>query len=44
MDYPTEEMFMEAVERVVRDNLEYVPPFESHGSLYLRPLCFGSGK
>lgn len=38
-----EEMFVEAVKRVVADNAEYVPPFGTGGSLYIRPLLFGSG-
>ena len=38
-----EEMFMNAVRRIVRENLEYVPPYGSGGSLYIRPLLFGSG-
>jgi branched-chain amino acid aminotransferase len=28
---------------VVRDNIEYVPPYGSGGALYIRPLLFGSG-
>lgn len=43
MAYPPEEMFLEACERVIKDNVEYVPPYTSGGSLYLRPLCFGHG-
>ncbi|CAL6081863.1 Branched-chain_amino acid aminotransferase [Hexamita inflata] len=43
MDFPSEELFMTAVERVVRDNEDYVPPYVSGGSLYLRPICFGHG-
>jgi branched-chain amino acid aminotransferase len=38
-----EDMFVEAVKRVVADNAEYVPPFGTGGSLYIRPLLFGSG-
>ena len=38
-----QEMFLEAVTTVVRDNLDYVPPYESGGSLYLRPLHIGTG-
>ncbi|MDD3886372.1 MAG: branched-chain amino acid aminotransferase [Victivallaceae bacterium] len=33
--------FVEAVKTVVRDNQEYIPPFESGGSLYIRPVMFG---
>ncbi|KAI8991823.1 branched-chain amino acid aminotransferase [Mycotypha africana] len=38
-----EELFVEAVRRCVEANLEYVPPKETGGSLYIRPLLFGSG-
>ncbi|KAF7732731.1 hypothetical protein EC973_000002 [Apophysomyces ossiformis] len=37
------DLFLEAVKRTVEINLEFVPPLESGGSLYLRPLLFGSG-
>lgn len=39
---PTE-TFVAACNTVVRDNIEYVPPYGSNGALYLRPLLFGSG-
>ncbi|MEG2414844.1 MAG: branched-chain amino acid aminotransferase, partial [Kiritimatiellia bacterium] len=39
---PTE-MFNAALDRVVKDNLEYVPPYGMGASLYVRPLLFGSG-
>ncbi|CDS09795.1 hypothetical protein LRAMOSA02472 [Lichtheimia ramosa] len=38
-----EELFMEAIHKVVSKNVDYVPPAETGGSLYLRPLIFGSG-
>jgi len=38
-----EELFMEAVARVVKANPGYVPPYGTGGSLYVRPLLFGSG-
>ena len=38
-----EEIFIDAVKRVVEDNIDYVPPYGSGGSLYLRPLLIGSG-
>ena len=31
------------VSRVVKANLEFVPPYGTGGSLYVRPLLFGSG-
>ena len=37
------ELFLEAVNLVVKDNIEYVPPYGSGGALYIRPLLFGSG-
>lgn len=41
-----EEIFLEGVRMCVAANLEFVPPYGSHGSsgsMYLRPLYFGSG-
>lgn len=38
-----EEMFLDAVRRVVRDNIDYIPPYGSGGSLYIRPLHVGTG-
>jgi branched-chain amino acid aminotransferase len=38
-----EDMFIDAVSRVVKANLDYVPPYGTGGSLYIRPLLFGSG-
>lgn len=37
-----EEKFVEAVEKVVEANLDYVPPYGSGATLYLRPYMFGS--
>ena len=33
-----EEMFVEAVDRVIRANEDFVPPYGTGGSLYVRPL------
>ncbi len=38
-----EEIFIEAIRRVIADNIEYVPPYGTGGSLYVRPLHIGSG-
>ena len=43
MQYPPHDLFLEAVNEAVRDNVEYVPPYGSGGALYIRPLLFGSG-
>jgi branched-chain amino acid aminotransferase len=36
------EMFIDAIEQVVKDNIDYVPP-RGKGSLYLRPVIWGTG-
>jgi branched-chain amino acid aminotransferase len=38
-----EELFHEAITRVVRLNKKFVPPYGQGASLYIRPLLFGSG-
>ncbi|RUS17571.1 branched-chain amino acid aminotransferase [Endogone sp. FLAS-F59071] len=37
------DLFIEAVRRAVVGNLEFVPPYGSGGSLYIRPLLVGNG-
>ena len=37
-----EKKFLDAVVRVVQDNIDYVPPREK-GSLYIRPVIWGTG-
>jgi len=37
------DLFIKAVNEVVKDNVAYVPPYGSGGALYIRPLLFGSG-
>lgn len=39
---PTD-MFVDAVKQVVRANEEYVPPYGTEGTLYIRPLLLGVG-
>lgn len=39
-----EEMFIDAVKKVVKANAKFVPPYGTGASLYIRPLLFGSGK
>jgi branched-chain amino acid aminotransferase len=34
--------FIDAVRHVVADNIDYVPPFGTGGSLYIRPVMFGT--
>ncbi len=38
-----EKLFLEAVCRVVRANIDFVPPYGSGGSMYIRPVLIGSG-
>ncbi|MEG2478922.1 MAG: branched-chain amino acid aminotransferase [Mucinivorans sp.] len=42
MAVPPMELFLDMVRRSVELNIEYVPPLESGGSLYIRPVLFGS--
>ena len=42
MAVPPIELFMEAVNKVVKDNIEFVPPYGTGGSLYIRPLLIGT--
>ncbi len=39
---PTD-MFVDAVKQVVRANEEYIPPYGTGGTLYIRPLLLGVG-
>ena len=41
-EVPTE-LFTEAVRKVVKLNLAYVPPYDSGASLYVRPVLIGTG-
>lgn len=41
-ELPTE-MFCEMVEKVIKLNERFVPPYESGASLYIRPLLIGTG-
>ena len=34
-------MFDEALDRVIADNADFVPPYGSGGSMYIRPFLFG---
>jgi branched-chain amino acid aminotransferase len=43
MAEPPVELFTKAVKTVVKLNKEFVPPFESGASLYIRPLLIGTG-
>ncbi len=38
---PTEDIFVAAVERLVRKNRRFIPPHGSGASLYIRPLLIG---
>jgi branched-chain amino acid aminotransferase len=35
--------FVQAIKQVVKANKEFVPPYDTGGSLYIRPLMIGSG-
>ncbi|MBQ1489733.1 MAG: branched-chain amino acid aminotransferase [Eubacterium sp.] len=38
-----EEMFMEALDSVIKANIDYVPPYGTGATLYIRPFIYGSG-
>ena len=38
-----QELFFEALEKVIKLNAEYIPPYGTEGSLYIRPLLIGTG-
>jgi len=40
---PGTDLFVEAIKKAVSLNTEFVPPYESGASLYIRPLLIGSG-
>ncbi|MDR0931714.1 MAG: branched-chain amino acid aminotransferase [Victivallales bacterium] len=40
-EFPVEK-FVEAVKTVVKDNIDFVPPYGTGGSLYIRPVMFGT--
>ncbi len=42
MQAPSEELFLETCRLAVRENLEFVPPYGTGASLYLRPLLIGT--
>ena len=43
MEPPPVELFIEMVKEVVKLNMDFVPSYESGGSLYIRPLLIGTG-
>ncbi len=38
-----EDKYTEAVKRVILSNKEFIPPYNTGGSLYIRPIMIGSG-
>ena len=38
-----EELYIQMIQMVVKDNIEYVPPYGTGGALYIRPLLIGTG-
>ncbi|MDD2600404.1 MAG: branched-chain amino acid aminotransferase [Kiritimatiellae bacterium] len=38
-----EALYLEALDRVIQANEDYIPPYGTGGSLYIRPLLIGSG-
>ncbi len=44
MPAPSEEMFIDMVKQVVSENKEFIPPYGTRASLYIRPIVIGLGK
>ena len=40
-EFPVEK-YVEAVKALIRDNIDYVPPYGTGGALYIRPVMFGT--
>ena len=38
-----QELFFAALEKVIKLNADYIPPYGTEGSLYIRPLLIGTG-
>jgi len=38
-----EELFMDAITRVIKANARFIPPYGTGASLYIRPVVFGTG-
>ncbi|MDV7392987.1 aminotransferase class IV, partial [Arthrospira platensis SPKY1] len=43
MEKVPEELFYAAIEKAVRLNARFIPPYGTGAALYIRPLLFGSG-
>lgn len=43
MDCPGKQMFHDAIDEALRQNIAYIPPYGTNGSMYIRPFVFGSG-
>lgn len=43
METVPEDLFMEALELLVQENIDFVPPYGTGASLYVRPLLIGAG-
>ncbi len=41
IEAPSVEMFVDMCKRIVRENLDFLPPYGSNASLYLRPTLIG---
>ncbi len=43
MEMPPADLFINAVKTAVKLNMEFIPPYESGATLYIRPLLIGTG-
>lgn len=42
IEAPSTEMFIDMCMQSIRENIDFLPPYESHASLYLRPTLIGA--
>jgi branched-chain amino acid aminotransferase len=38
----SEDLFIDAVKKLVRDNIDYIPPYGTKGAMYIRPVLIGT--
>ena len=42
IEAPSEEMFIQMCKRIVKENIDFLPPYGNNASMYIRPILFGS--
>ena len=42
IEAPSEEMFIQMCKRIVKENIDFLPPYGNNASMYIRPILLGS--